>query len=142
MARRRHIIAVVEDDPGLRKALARLLTISGFDTAVFASGVEFLKSASANTAACIVAQMQLRDGSSAGLPREFEAAGVKVPILFINDQTFRKQRAGLSTVSREPAPLDRFLAAIDMAIQSRSDADLPGDEETAAPRKRSRTHSR
>ena len=123
MAGRRHVIAIVEDDPDLRQALARLLSISGFDTEVFLSGADFLKSAVTSKAACIVAQMKLRDGSRSHFARELEAARVQIPVLFINDQTFRNQRVGLPSALRNLTPLDRFLAAIDMAIQSQSGAD-------------------
>jgi FixJ family two-component response regulator len=65
MTTRRRTIAVIDDDPEVRRALERLLTVSGYHTLSFASAAEFLRSPVRNSADCLLIDIQL--GSSSGL---------------------------------------------------------------------------
>lgn len=52
-------IAIVDDDPGMLRGIARLLGAHGFGTRVFASAEAFLDDAKAETAACLVLDIDL-----------------------------------------------------------------------------------
>jgi FixJ family two-component response regulator len=53
------IIAIVEDDASLNRALERLLRASGFEAHAFASAEEFLASAAPESHACLILDIHL-----------------------------------------------------------------------------------
>jgi FixJ family two-component response regulator len=84
MAVREHLIAVVDDDPGVRKALARLLSVFGYRVERFASAREFLRVAATSKAECLIVDIQLGDVSGLTLARQLAAAGFEFPIIFMS----------------------------------------------------------
>jgi FixJ family two-component response regulator len=95
MATRRRTIAVIDDDPGLRKALKRLLTASGYHTLLFASAAEFLHSPALNSADCLLIDIHLGSGSGLDLASHAIVTALKPPaIVFMSaagDDAVRRQ---------------------------------------------------
>ena len=93
MAIRRNVIAVVDDDPDMREALAELLSAYGYLTEEFASAEEFLIAATTSKAARLVVDIQLGDISGVELVRQLYATGFKFPVIFVTgnqDGTIRR----------------------------------------------------
>jgi FixJ family two-component response regulator len=80
---RKPIIAIVDDDPGLRKALARLLSVLGYGVEAYASGADFLNALARTEAACLVLDISLRDTTGLALARQLAEAGFHVPTIFM-----------------------------------------------------------
>jgi len=59
MSIRRKVVAVVDDDPSMLKAIARLLSVHGFAAEVFDSAEAFLRRDATIEAACLVLDIQL-----------------------------------------------------------------------------------
>jgi FixJ family two-component response regulator len=59
MSDTKQLIVVVEDDAGMRRALQRLLSLSGFDTLLFDSAEAFASTSGADNAHCLVLDVQL-----------------------------------------------------------------------------------
>ena len=76
-------VLVVDDDPDLRASVGRLLRSLGFDTQLFASIPEFLKSAPPHGPTCLVLDVRLPGQSGLDLQRELAAAHRELPIIFI-----------------------------------------------------------
>jgi FixJ family two-component response regulator len=94
MAGRQHTIGVVDDEPGLSKALARLLRTHGYRVELFASTADVLKGARASKAACLLVDLQIGENSGLDLARALSRAGFKFPIVFMSasdDDTLRQQ---------------------------------------------------
>ena len=52
-------IVIVEDDAGMRKAIERLLRAGGFQWVSFASAEAFMQAGAADTAGCLVLDINL-----------------------------------------------------------------------------------
>jgi FixJ family two-component response regulator len=78
-----HTIAVVDDDPSVRKALARLLSVFGYRVELFASGEEFLRAAPTSKAMCLLLDIKLGAMSGLDLARRLSADGFDFPIVFM-----------------------------------------------------------
>jgi FixJ family two-component response regulator len=84
MAKKLNVIAVVDNDPGMRKAMGNLLSALGYGTELFESGGAFLDAACTSEAICLVVDIQLGDISGIELGRHLAAAGLKFPIIFMS----------------------------------------------------------
>jgi FixJ family two-component response regulator len=112
-----HVVAVVEDDPGVRAALSALLSAWGYGCELFASGAEFLAAAATSAAECLVVDVQLGEISGLELARRLAAAGCNLPIIFVtgaDDEAIRRQAAALGCVAllHKPFPGYALLVAI------------------------------
>jgi FixJ family two-component response regulator len=76
-------ILVVDDDPGLRDSIARLLRSLGMETRLFGSISEFLKSDLPEGPTCLVLDVRLPGQSGLDLQRELAAAKKELPIIFM-----------------------------------------------------------
>ena len=83
MALSEHTIAVVDDDPSVRKALARLLSVFGYRVELFASAEEFLGAAPTSKAMCLLLDIKLGATSGLDLARRLSAEGFDFPIVFM-----------------------------------------------------------
>ena len=121
-------IAVVDDDPGVRKALERLLSASGYHAESFASAEEFLSAAPTSRATCLIVDFNLLDMSGLEMARRLSMAGYDFPIIFVTgsaDDTVRKQCMEFGCVAflHKPVPRDRLMHAVKMATQSTLQSD-------------------
>jgi FixJ family two-component response regulator len=67
------MIAVVDDDAGLRAALQRLLRAAGFEVSTFASAEEFLDTRSHGSVHCLIADIHLPGMSGVALLKALAA---------------------------------------------------------------------
>lgn len=76
-------IVLVEDDDGLRSALARILELAGYSVECFPSAEDALAADAAGRAACIVCDVSLPRESGFALCRRLAQGGVRPPVIFI-----------------------------------------------------------
>ena len=101
MRTRRHVIAVLDDDPVVRQAVGGLLSASGYGTELYASADQFL-SVAKSEATCLVVDIELGDISGIELGRHLAAMGYKFPIVFMtasDDELLREQALELGCVA-------------------------------------------
>jgi FixJ family two-component response regulator len=120
-AMRQHTIALVDDDPAVRKALARLLSVLGYRLELFASAAEFLSAAATSEAVCLLIDTHLGDTLGLDLADQLSAAGFKFPTIFMSgsdDDTVREQCMDLGCVAylQKPFPGGRLTDAIAAAL--------------------------
>lgn len=77
------VIAIVDDDPSVRRSLHRLLQSVGYAVTAFASAAEYLDSLPGSRAACLVLDVHLDGMSGFELQDRLLADGVGVPVVFI-----------------------------------------------------------
>ncbi len=111
------VVAVVEDDPGMRRSLERLLRASGYRTTSFANAEEFLQAESGSEFA-LVADIHLPGASGIELRRRLAAEGVRLPVIFItafDDATLRAEAMATGCVDYIHKPFDaqRLIAALE-----------------------------
>lgn len=126
MATKRNVIAIIDDDPGMRQALQNLLCASGYRTEIYASAEEFIRAAITTEASCLVVDIQLGDISGVELGRHLAEIGFTFPIIFMTgslEETHRRQAMDLGCVAylNKPFPADRLTEAITMAIGAAPD---------------------
>jgi FixJ family two-component response regulator len=118
---RKDIVAIIDDDPGVRMATAMLLSAFGYDTCTFDSADAFLSVAATSEAKCLVVDIHLGDISGVELARELVDAGFRYPVIFmtaVDDAAIRSQAEQLGCVAflRKPFSADLLIEAIVRAI--------------------------
>ena len=76
-------VMIVEDDSGLREALCKVLTASGFGVTAFASAEECLEATAARRVSCLVADIRLPGATGLDLYRSLEGRGPAPPVIFM-----------------------------------------------------------
>ncbi len=125
MAPVRPLIALVEDEASVRRALARMLSASQFDVDVFASGQEFLDSLRTRLPDCIVLDYQMPGLTGRDVQRQLWLEQIRVPIIVVtaHDQpALREQCLADGAVAYLAKPLlrERLVSLINDAIRLRS----------------------
>ena len=110
------VIAIVDDDASVRRALQRLVQSAGYTVQAFASGREFLDWLRQGRAACLVLDVHM-DGMS-GFDLQQKLA---VPVIFItaHDDALtleRIKRAGAAGHLQKPIDEQAVLSAIRTAV--------------------------
>jgi len=76
-------VFLVDDDPSVRRALARLIKSAGHQVQTFASAQEFLGTrAGGEKAACLVLDVRMPGITGIELQRQLQALNRNVPIVF------------------------------------------------------------
>jgi FixJ family two-component response regulator len=76
-------VLVVDDDSQLRDSIGQLLRSLGFDTHLFASTHDFLKTDPPKGPACLVLDVRMPGKSGLEFQRELAAAKREVPVIFV-----------------------------------------------------------
>ena len=79
MAAQQTVVIVVDDDASFLKGVARLLAHSGLESLTFASAEALLESGSAQTATCLLIDLNLGGISGIELQRRTYGIGIEVP---------------------------------------------------------------
>jgi FixJ family two-component response regulator len=115
-------IAIVDDDPSVRKGLERLIRSVGWKTETFGSAQEFLVSARTEGPTCIVLDLQLPGLSGLDLQKRMTEAGVETPIVFLTGHgdipaSVKAMKAGAIEFLTKPVDEQDLLNAIQEAIE-------------------------
>ena len=120
-------VAVVEDDPSMRKSIERLLVTNGFVAEGYSSAEAFLSRTMASQVDCLVLDIHLDGISGVALRQRLRASGSDVPVIFItaiDDEgiELNARRAGCVAYLRKP-----FAAALLLELISKTLPDHPTD---------------
>src|SRR4029077_5161741 len=115
------IVAVIDDDPEMRAAMACLLPAFGYSVNTFDSAETFLACASTCKAMCLVIDIQLGDISGVELAHQLRADGFAYPIIFmtgLDDELIQSQPAAAGCIAflRKPFPANVLVDAIKKAV--------------------------
>jgi FixJ family two-component response regulator len=78
------LIAIVDDDPWVRKSLERLIKSEGFRTESFASAEDFIKAGDHEETYCIILDLRLPGMSGLELQRYLATKHDSIPIIFVS----------------------------------------------------------
>ena len=111
------LVAVVDDEEPVRRALGRLIRAFGFEAEIFPSGAEFLASLAAREPDCVVLDLHMPgiDGLETQLRLAKSGRGIPVVILTGHDTPeahARAMAAGARAYLRKPVDERTLLEAI------------------------------
>jgi FixJ family two-component response regulator len=114
-------VAVVEDDPSMRRSIERLLKAHGFGAHAYASAEEFLGGDGADEAFCLVLDIHLGGMSGIELSSRLTASGSALPVIFITamDDEELETRAietGCLAYLHKPFPAELLIGAVNKAL--------------------------
>jgi FixJ family two-component response regulator len=112
-------VVIVDDDPPVRRALARLLTSAGFRVSVCGSAEDFLVRSGDLAPSCLLLDVHLPRLTGIELTHLLERLDMRVPIVFITAdhdlaRSAQMLQAGCPCLMK-PIDADALLAAISTA---------------------------
>ena len=96
------LVSIVDDDPSVRRGLARLLRSAGLQTVSYPSAAEFLKAGLAWGPACAILDIHLGGMSGLELLAQLRASGSDLPVIIItahDDPQSREESSRLGCVA-------------------------------------------
>ena len=117
------LVAIVDDDDSMRRALQGLLQSAEFSSQSFASAEEFLQSGQHHQVACLIADIRMPGMSGLELQTQLNAKSCRIPIIFITahgDEKMRMQalRAGAVEFMAKPFDDEALLESVRAALES------------------------
>ena len=126
MTQKTYLVAVVDDDNSVRKAISRLLRSAGFEARPFGSGVEFLESLSTDLPDCAIVDLHMPNMNGLEVQARISASDLHVPVILItaHDAPGVRERAitaGVAAYLAKPLAEEALLDSIITAVHQRGD---------------------
>jgi FixJ family two-component response regulator len=124
------VVYVLDDDPDIRTALERLLSMHGYRSCLFASVAEFYAGAKPQQAVCLIVDIQL-NGAGFELKQRLSHSDPGLPVIFITssdteENRLAAQQVGAAAYLPKPFGSNAFISAIEAADRSDSPRSSPG----------------
>ena len=116
------LVAIVDDDPSVRRGLQRLIRSAGWKVETFASAQDFLARPLAISPSCLVLDLQLPGLSGLDLQQRMADLGLDIPVVFLTGQgnipaSVKAMKAGAIEFLTKPVDEQNLLKAIQEAIE-------------------------
>jgi FixJ family two-component response regulator len=111
------VVFVVDDDPSVRKSVARLLRVAGYRTETFVSAVDFLERDRDSIGGCVVLDMHLPELSGLDAQVKLAESQPLLPIVFISGYgdvptSVQAMKAGAVDFLSKPFSAEDLLGAV------------------------------
>jgi len=115
------VVFLLDDEPAVVVALARMLQASGFTVSSWTSAAGFLAAHDAETPGCLVTDVRMPEMSGLELQRALLARGIDRAIVFITGKgdiatTVQAMKAGAVTFLSKPVQRAELVAAVREAL--------------------------
>jgi two-component system, LuxR family, response regulator FixJ len=115
------VVHLIDDDDGVRQAVAFLLTTSGFAVRVYESAPAFLGALPTVQSGCIVTDVRMPEMDGLELQRQLKLRGVGLPVIVITGHgdvplAVEAMKAGAVDFIEKPFNDEKLLSAIRVAI--------------------------
>ena len=115
------VIAIVDDDEGVRASLASLVRSIGYDAHAYESGMDFLRRAPGDDPACMIADVQMPIITGDELQARLIAEGRHFPIIFMTafpseNVRQRVMAAGAHCYLGKPSNGDEIIRCLEEAL--------------------------
>ena len=114
-------VYIVDDEPSVCTAYARLVRSAKMQPHAFASVDDFLRSEICDRNACVISDVQMPGTSGLDLPGLLHNAGYRLPVIFVTghdtpESRARAQHVGAAAYFRKPVDAQALLDAIVWAL--------------------------
>jgi FixJ family two-component response regulator len=106
------VVAIVDDDQGMRQAMRRVLETEGFLTEVFTSAEAFLAAGAASRVQCLVLDIHLPGISGPELHRRLLSMGRWIPTVYVT----ARGPEGSEHCLIKPFPAETLIEAVNRSI--------------------------
>jgi FixJ family two-component response regulator len=115
-------VFLLDDEPGMLKALTRLLKVEGFTVQAFTSARAFLESYRSETVSCLVLDVAMPELNGLELQKHLTHAGKLLPIVFLTGHgdipmSVQAIKAGAVDFLTKPVKDSDLLRAVRAALQ-------------------------
>jgi FixJ family two-component response regulator len=145
MSKSNGMVYLLDDEPGMVKALTRLLRTQGFAVKGFTSPASFLEAFEPGLESCLVLDVAMPERAGLDLQAQLTHAGILLPIVFLTGHgdiptSVRAMKAGAVDFLTKPVNDDDLLravrAALDRAAEQRETAAVSLRLNRLTPRER------
>ncbi len=117
------VVAIVDDDPSVLKALSRLLGTWSLVARTFQSGAQFLASLVDGRPDCLIVDLQMPGMTGLDIQRHLASEGIRIPTIVITahgdaEMRARCEAAGAIAYLPKPVSSTSLFAAIEAATGS------------------------
>ncbi len=118
------LISIIDDDQGVRDALAALLRSAGYAVDAFASGSDFLGSDALSKTQCAITDVMMPEMNGFELQERLVSAGHRFPIIFLSATTdagarTRALQGGAHAYLTKPYLAESLIACVALALAAR-----------------------
>lgn len=115
------VIAIVDDDEGVRTSLASLVRSLGYEAHTYGSGIDFLKKPLDDQPSCMIADVQMPEIAGDELQARLIASGRRFPIIFMtafptDSVRQRVMAAGAHCYLGKPSSGDEIIRCLEEAL--------------------------
>lgn len=115
------LVGIVDDDPSVRKGLARLVTAAGYRVEVFASAREFLARPQQKDPSCLLLDVRMPGLTGPELQEALAIAGRRMSIVFVSGHgdvvgSVKAMKGGAIDFLTKPVDARELLDAIERAV--------------------------
>ena len=115
------LVGIVDDDPSVRKALARLIKSAGYRVEVFASAREFLARPQQEDPSCLLLDVRMPGLTGLELQEALAIAGRRMSIVFVTGHgdvvgSVKAMKGGAIDFLTKPIDARELLGAIERAV--------------------------
>jgi two-component system response regulator FixJ len=87
------VVAIVDDEPSVREALADLLDVEGYSTRLYASGAAILADPDLSEIVCVITDVRMPGVNGLELQRQLRQQDSGLPIIFVTSSADEGLRA-------------------------------------------------
>jgi FixJ family two-component response regulator len=121
MADSTKLVAIVDDEESVRRALSRLVRIAGFEVDCHASGVEFLQSLEHRHPDCVVLDLRMPHVKGLDVQEALKTSAPNLPVVILTADDSERSRAralaaGARFYLRKPVEAATLMDAIASAL--------------------------
>jgi FixJ family two-component response regulator len=126
------LVAIIDDDVGIRNALRALLRSASYRAETFPSAEEFVASEAAALSDCVITDVAMQGLSGLELAALLKSRGCAVPVILISaltdaDLELKAILNGARCLLRKPVESNALISLVEESIASRPRAKRPAE---------------
>src|SRR5262249_33100787 len=115
------MVAVVEDDPSMRKAIYRIVRALSLPVKAYESAEAFLQDRTTSSVDCLILDSHLGGRSGLELMHDLQQKGLRPPVIFVtameeSAHQLQAEAMGCEAYLRKPFEADALIEAIDRVV--------------------------